>query len=264
MDPDGSTEFGGNGNTNKLPPKRPTSKINWFFTWNNYPSDWKEIFGSKPFFEKFAIQEETGEECGTKHLQGCVKLDAKRRATQFKLPKQIHWEGCKDWDAAVAYCTKEDTRTGEIYLKGITLKKPLKLINPTYEWEQNILNIIKEDPDDRKIFWYWSKEGGRGKTQFAKYLAANHNAVPLDGKKNDILYCAAMFYSDIYTLILSRDQEHYVSYDALEKIKDGFFMCAKYESKPIVRNPPHVFVFANFPPEESRMSSDRWVITQLD
>ena len=58
--------------------------------------------------------------------------------------------------------------------------------------------------------------------------------------------------------------EDYVSYGSIEKIKNGYFMCSKYESKPIVRNSPHVFIFANFEPELDALSLDRWHIVNLD
>lgn len=261
-EPNSSTEFRDLGNTNSKS-RQPSPKINWFFTWNNYPDDWENYFSSNSYFDKYAMQEETGEN-GTKHIQGCIHLDKKRRWTEFKLPKEIHWEACKSWEDSVEYCTKQETRTGKRALKGVTVKRKLKLIDPTYPWEQEILRIIEEEPDDRKIYWYWSTEGCKGKTQFAKYLSVKHNSIPLDGRKNDILYCAGTYESDIYTYILSRDQEDYVSYDALEKVKDGYYMCAKYESKPIIRPPPHVFVFANFAPVLPKMSEDRWVVRHLD
>lgn len=249
------------GNTKTRSSRQPNQCINWFFTWNNYPSNWKDEFRAKhSIFKKYRIQCEIGES-GTPHLQGVLHCDKKRRWSEFCLPKEIHWEVCKSWDDALLYCTKKESATGDFIEYG--LPKPLKLINPNYAWEQEILKIIEEEPDDRIIYWYWDMSGGVGKTSFAKYLSAKYNAIPLDGKKNDILYTAAEFESNIYIYIPSREVEHF-SYDSLEKIKDGYFMCAKYESKPIIRNPPHVFVFANKPPDTSKMSLDRWTIVEIN
>ena len=40
-------------------------------------------------------------------------------------------------------------------------------------------------------------------------------------------------------------------------------MCAKYESKPICRNSPHVIIFANFEPDLDKLSNDRWIIKKI-
>lgn len=97
-----------------------------------------------------------------------------------------------------------------------------------------------------------------------RYLIRNHGAVPLEGKKDSILYCAAEFESEIYVYDIERSLETYVSYGAIEKIKNGCYMVAKYESKPIDRNPPHVLIFANFAPNEKMLSADRWHIVHID
>ena len=50
----------------------------------------------------------------------------------------------------------------------------------------------------------------------------------------------------------------------LKKSKNGYFMCSKYESKPIIRNSPHVFIFANFEPDVKELSLDRWNVVKLN
>lgn len=257
-------EEDGNTNPPLLNPKN--QMIHWFFTWNNYPDNWKELFRAKePLFQKLRIQTEIGKK-GTPHLQGNVSCYKKRRWSEFELPKQIKWMKSRNVKACYAYCNKEKTSTGDFLEWGCDPpqknKKPLKLISPDYPWEQEIIKIIETEPDDRFIYWYYDLIGGVGKTSFAKYLSAKYNAIPLDGRKNDILYTAAEYESDVYIYIPSRTIEHF-SYDSLEKVKDGFFMCAKYESKPIVRNPPHVFVFANRPPDLTTISTDKWIVREI-
>lgn len=129
---------------------------------------------------------------------------------------------------------------------------------------KKLLLILNEEPDDRTIHWIWESKGMTGKTTFCKFLSHYHGAIPLEGKKNDILYCAAEFESDLYVWDLERSMEDFVSYGALEKIKNGYYMCAKYESKPIIRPCPHILVFANFPPDEDKLSKDRWNIINLN
>lgn len=52
----------------------------------------------------------------------------------------------------------------------------------------------------------------------------------------------------------------YVSYSALEELKDGIFFSGKYESSMVMTNNLHIFVFANFEPDRSKLSKDRWEI----
>lgn len=132
-----------------------------------------------------------------------------------------------------------------------------------YEWQLKVIEIISSEPDDRTINWFWEPNGESGKTCFSKYLCHKYEAIMLEGKKNDILYCAAEHDSELYIWDLERSMEKFVSYSALEKIKNGLYMCSKYKSKPIIRNCPHIIVFANFEPDESKLSKDRWNIVRI-
>jgi hypothetical protein len=49
----------------------------------------------------------------------------------------------------------------------------------------------------------------------------------------------------------------------MENVKDGLFFSTKYESGMVRYNPPHVIVFANVPPDVTKMSADRWVIKEI-
>ena len=49
----------------------------------------------------------------------------------------------------------------------------------------------------------------------------------------------------------------YISYEALENIKDMYFYSGKYEGGCVNGNSPHIYIFANFPPDESKMTVDR-------
>lgn len=247
------------GNTKRLPASK-----NWCFTFNNYTEkdikDIESVFGSN--CDKFIVGKEIGEQ-GTHHLQGYISLTKKGRPMELGLSKRIHWEKCKGSEQQNSdYCSKEGN---VILIKGIKVKKPLKILakDKLYKWQQDVETIIKGEPDDRKIYWFWEEKGCTGKTTFAKYLTHHYGAVPIEGKKNDILYCAAEHEADIYIFDFERSMEEFISYGAMEKIKNGYYMCSKYESKPIMRNPPHIVCFANFPPATHMLSKDRWVIKKI-
>lgn len=245
-------------------PKQISAGKRWIFTYNNYTEEHLveivDILVKKGY--KYVIGKEVGKE-GTPHLQGYIRGEkAWRPFTIFKKFFKIHWEKAGgNEDENIVYCTKEHN-----YLTNLRIKKPLKILKESelYEWQKWIENMLNHEPNDRAIVWLWEPNGCAGKTTFCKYLSSKYGAIPLEGKKNDILYCAAEFDSDIYIWDLERSMEEYISYGALEKIKNGYYMCSKYESKPIIRNSPHVIVFANFPPKKEALSEDRWLILNIN
>lgn len=246
------------GNTKQIAPAKK-----WCFTLNNwnekeYDTILKVISSNSSNI--YIIGKEIGEN-GTKHLQGFIKFPIKCRPFKIFDNKRIHWEKCRGSEKDnIIYCSKDgDYTTNTKVPKNVTILEDKNL----YNWQKKIIDIIKKNPDDRTIHWFWEPNGCAGKTTFCKYLSVKYGAIPIEGKKNDILFCAANFDSDIYLFDFERDMEDYISYAAMEKIKNGYYMCAKYESKPIIRNCPHVLCFANFPPDTSRLSEDRWKITRL-
>lgn len=244
--------------------KQASPALKWCFTLNNYTEiEYKEMldqFSSNSSKFSYIIGKEVGAS-GTPHLQGYVKFDKKQRPSALKLSKRIHWESCKGSEEDnIKYCSKDGN-----YVTNMKVKRPLKILDKCklYDWQKDIISIVEKEPDDRVIHWYWEDKGNVGKTTFAKYLSHHYGAIPVEGKKNDILYCCAEFESDIYIFDFERSMEEYISYGAIEKIKNGYFMCAKYESKPIIRNPPHVIIFANFEPDKLELSLDRWHIVKI-
>lgn len=255
------------GNTKPSSEKRDSPAKRWVFTLNNYTEEEYKLIKLK--FDtlgdnKYIIGKERGEEKLVPHLQGYVNFEKKRRFEQVTkmLGERAHIEKAKgSEDDNIEYCSKE----GNYEHKGLKIKKQLKILDESklYEWQKFILSVLDGEPDDRSIYWFYDKKGCSGKTTFSKYLSARRSAVPLSGKGNDILFGAATFESDIYIYSLSRTVEDFVSYDAIEKVKDGYYLCGKYESKPIIRNNPHFIVFANFEPDKRKLSKDRWKIYKI-
>lgn len=263
-----SNSVGGFGNTKQTPKKNGKGQENgvkrWCFTLNNYTE--KECEETNRYFRSqnlYIIGKEVGKE-GTPHLQGYVEFTSRMRLTALKkIISRAHWEKAKgDIESNIKYCSKD----GDFQHKGCEQYLPVRTISKEmfYKWQQKAYDIVTGPVDDRKVYWFWSEKGNRGKTSLAKYLSVHHGAIPVEGKKNDILFCAATFPSNIYIFDFERSMEEYVSYGGIEKIKNGYYMCAKYESKPIVRNPPHILCFANFLPNLDELSEDRWVIENVD
>ena len=225
-------------------------------------------------FEKacynYVIGKEIAPETGTPHLQGYVTSGSrgdKWRWSELKLCKEIHWEKRKFPEHYnIKYCMKD----GDFTIRGLKLPRELKLITPSYSWEQEILEIINKEPDDRTIYWYWSREGNMGKTCFCKYLTVTHGAIPLAGKGADVRNGIVEYTKkngetpDLCVFPIPRSYDTtYLSYEALENIKDMYFYSGKYEGAAICGPSPHLIVFANEPPHLEKCSADRWAVVEI-
>lgn len=254
------------GGSTITPSGRINPGKNWCFTLNNYTED--DIGAMVPRFhkicKKFYFAKEVGES-GTPHLQGTCEFTKKVRPISIGLNRAIHWERRKGtWDEAYTYCMKEG---GDKFFGGFRPKRPLKRLaceDNLHPWQAKLLDIVKQEPDDRTIHWFWETEGRVGKTTFKKYLMRFWGAIPLAGKKNDILYVASQHESDLYIYDIERSLLGYVSYGAIETIKDNAYMSGKYEGTFVDRNCPHIIVFANFEPDIEKLSLDRWFIRKIE
>jgi hypothetical protein len=146
--------------------------------------------------------------------------------------------------------------------------RPIQLINPDRSYQQFILNIVKEEPDDRKIYWFFEEVGGVGKSSFCKYLVVKKDALYIDeGKKSDIInliFKADMNKHNLIVLDIPRANLNKCSYKTLESIKNGVICNTKYETGTKVFNSPHLIVFSNFYPETEGLSKDRLQIFHIN
>jgi len=259
-----------NGNINSKinKKKQPTQLLKWCFTWNNYIED--EIETLETVFQsvckKYVFQKEIGEKNGVPHLQGSIWLKKKMRWSEFDLNNKIIWSKMRNEIASAKYCQKSSTSVGEPYLWGFP--KPIRTIEVLRPWQADVEKITLGTPDERTVYWFWEAEGNIGKSAFTKYMVVKHNA----------LFCSGGKVADIMNLVFNQDMERTetvifdipranhgnISYASLEAIKNGLVCNTKYETGSKVFNPPHVIVFANYPPEdEEKLSSDRWHVREI-
>lgn len=125
------------------------------------------------------------------------------------------------------------------------------------EWQRYWWSILKEQ-NDREILWIYDKVGGKGKSTFGKWLRARHGAERVVLRSKAVNF---MFKGSEYAYVnLTRTQEEYIGYQALEELKDGDLISDKYEGRSNMYAPPKVIVFANFRPNVNSMTIDRWRI----
>lgn len=252
------------GNTKTPSNKQISPSIRWCFTLNNYTKEEHSsiVLVFKDKSKLYIIGDEIGES-GTPHLQGYVEFKTKLRPLGLFDFKRIHWEKCKgSREDNINYCSKQNV------LSSYNVPRPVKVIESLYDWQQGIEDLYFSEVDDRKIYWYWDDGGNIGKSAFIKYMLVKHNC----------LFCSGGKHSDIMNLVFNQDMDTTscvifdipranrgcISYASLESIKNGMVCNTKYETGVKIFNSPHVFVFANFPPDdESMLSEDRWVIKEL-
>lgn len=180
-------------------------------------------------------------------------------ATMVKLTQEFPEEVVRNRSAVRATLDmfqNENMRT-EIKEKADRLKP--------YPWQQKLLEELKEKPDDRKVVWYHDPAGGAGKNMAIRMAIAEFGA-------ENVFFCSGGAFKDIICAYqkerivmfnFTRSVEDVVPYGAMEALKDGMAFSAKYESKSKIFNSPHVYVMANFHPDMSKLTKDRWDIRTL-
>lgn len=129
------------------------------------------------------------------------------------------------------------------------------------EYQTQIINYLNTQ-NDRQILWVCDTIGGKGKTWLSKYLIATGGAFRCcNGKNADI----ALAYNGepIFIMDLSRSMEEHVNYDIIEQIKNGMLFSPKYQSNMKIFKIPKVLILANFMPDQTKLSQDRWQIYSI-
>lgn len=247
---------------------------NWCFTVNNpskeYAATLQKVLATAKC-KRFVFQEEKGES-GTHHLQGYISMKSPNRfSTMQKNVPGGHLEIAKgSYMDNYKYCTKPEGRVSPPVSKGFP--EPIRLIQELRPWQKEVTALLDKPADDRTIHWIWDSKGNMGKTQLAKKIVCERNALYLTGKAADMKYAVVEHFKQdacnkdnlIILIDLVRSQEGFVSYEGIESLKNGVFFSGKYESSMVVYNSPHIIVFANFAPELDKLSKDRWCVRRLD
>lgn len=287
LSPSESVESGDGNAINPPPPsKKPKDtqgkywKANYHLKDNeSYESvilDLEEILINKIECAEYFFGEEFGKSGKTRHIEGgfITRGDRKRWSAimnEFKF-SYLAKSNKKNLKANIKYAFKEGNR----FIKSNGIERPEELILMTRTLlrpeQLEICNrfIEREDPLwGRKIYWFWEPIGNWGKSITATYMIDQMGAFEVSGKGADVLCGISSFIENhgrcppIVIYDIPRSCSEYVSYQSIEKLKDGKFFSGKYESGMVRYNKPHIVCFANCPPDCEKMSSDRWVVECL-
>lgn len=258
------------GNSESKTPKKDKEVKKYCFTFNNYDNSKIDEYKKSLFpLGKVIFSKEVGES-GTPHLQGYINLIKKKSISGLVKCAGIHgmhFIPCKGSEEQnVEYCIKDG---GECYSNFYEPEEPLRIISILRPWQLELEKLLVGPCDnDRLIHWYWEPVGNVGKSAFCKYLIHKYKAIYIDeGKKSDlmnIIFNVKVINSkSIVCIDIPRDNGNKCSYKSLESIKTGTICNTKYETGSRIFNSPHVVVFSNLPPEEERMSADKWHIVEI-
>jgi len=272
-----SKSSGKNGNTRHSSKKQISPAKHWEFVLNNYQQ--ADILSLEKLDSSIVpvivAQSEIGE-TGTKHLQ--VQISFSKKVRPINIIKGVlgharcSFRKVRDLHKTRMYCSKEDTYDGHWrYTRG--WKRPQELALITYDmlrpYQKSIADFFKVQCDprfSRDIHWFWEPKGNMGKTILSTFFCDQRDALVLGGKKADCFFGVQKYIQshgagpEIVILDVPREIMDYISYSAIEKVKDGLFFSGKYESDMVRFNRPHVLVFANEEPRFDAMSADRWKV----
>lgn len=270
MSSEASVGTRGEGNTEPLPRvnKQPNRRKYYCGSIFYKEDDNIGIIGVEKYLQqvcsKYILGKELCPSTQRKHLQAFLVLKKPMRITELKIPYNPHLKACDgNEEHNVTYCSKD----GDYIKYGFPAE--IKIIKNLRPWQQTIEALVLQEPDDRKVFWFWDTVGNIGKSCLIKYLVVKYG----------VLFCQGGKVSDIMNLVFNADMDKCrcvvfdiprvnagkVSYASLENIKNGMVCNTKYETGVKVFNAPHVICFANFPPDNlDALSRDRWEIVCLD
>lgn len=248
----------------------------WIFTWNNYPDNWLCHFSVHQAptgrLHGYAGGKEVAPSTGTPHIQGWIDFgkDNKSRPSTLKLPVQISWRTMKGSTAENHnYCSKSN----DYVAWGTCLTAvPYKLDIVQSYWMLRLSAILAQPPDGRSIYWIWEPIGAAGKTTYQKWYSLQNkgDVLVLSGKAHDMKNGIIKFKEENGTVprvimcnVPRSVEERYISWQGMEEIKDMLFYSGKYEGGMINDKPPHFILFANWEPDTSHMSGDRWNIIRI-
>ena len=145
-----------------------------------------------------------------------------------------------------------------------------KLEVPVYalrHWQTQLVELLSQEPDPRKIHFLVDKKGNGGKTYICDFLESTQEKVQVmkPGKVPDMSY---EYDEDTKCLIIdvprSKMDKFEYMYSFLESVKDGRLFSPKYEPVTKRFKTPHLVVMMNEEPDYLTLSEDRYDVIEIN
>ena len=251
-------------------------KAKALFEFNGKQFHVEQCKGSSVDNEAYTSKDDTRVEGATttrlgevRHLKSCVTQGARTDLTEFKeaVDAKMSWDDLIDnyFETIAHFYTfarkyfdmvSENKQLGDI-------KTALQATN-LRGWQHGVVNLVKLPPSDRTVHWFWENEGNIGKSYMSRYLSVMNDAIIVQAmKKSDMIYLITknIRKTNVVIFDLCRSSEQgsvSVVYEVVEMLKNGYLCSGKYDSQSFSFSVPHVICFANFQPDRSCLSADRW------
>ena len=137
---------------------------------------------------------------------------------------------------------------------------PTPTFSPLPGWQSNLFQTLSEQPHARQVIWILDDAGNSGKSYFASNYQP-HGYTITGGKTADIFY--AYNFEPVVFFDWPRDAADRFPYAVAESFKNGYALSTKYETKRLRFAVPHVIILANFSPDLTKLSTDRWNIINV-
>lgn len=134
-------------------------------------------------------------------------------------------------------------------------KEEMKAIMPQMlPHQQELHDMILTFKDKRKIYWFTDLKGGYGKSLVGDWLSINHSVLKIGPMS---IKDAAYMYGDQEYVIIDIPRRGFAPYEVMEMFTNYSIYSTKYE--PVTKLcRAKVIVFANWEPDYTAMSQDRW------
>lgn len=226
----------------------------------------KKIFGKSCHVEQVIIDNGASVYClkdetaidGTRREFG-EKAAEGRAGSNNALYKRIR--EAESWDDVLEM---EGVSRQFAWAREVFNRKPVKMaIKETLrDWQQAEFDALQQQ-DDRTVRFVVDVEGGKGKTELARYIVEKLDAFYCTGGKTTDIMCAydGQAYV-VFDLARCTDQDWW-PFQCMEFFKNGMGFSPKYQSTTKRFTPAKVLVLCNQYPAEGKLSADRLSVTEL-
>lgn len=144
--------------------------------------------------------------------------------------------------------------------------RPSLVVGELRDWQRRLVQMLEQPADDRKVIFVVDENGNSGKSWLTRYLYSERDDVQRlgVGKRDDLAYAIDETKS-IFMFDVPRGGMEFLQYSVLEMVKDRMVFSPKYAScLKILRTNTHVVVLCNEEPDRNRMTSDRYVVMNIN
>ena len=132
------------------------------------------------------------------------------------------------------------------------------------QWQHDVIELLKEQRDDRTINWLVDYTGNAGKSFVCSYIRTFHNGITLTStSQRDISFLYQE--QDIVSFDFTRQCDlSTVNFTIMENLKNGVLFSGKYQSTVKEFTSPNVICFSNGLPDRGKLSVDRWNVFEIN